>query len=638
MKFYERILRELKHEEHSFKTIYMHTFEFRDHIAFEENKNLIIKRTSYSDMHKEVLRLTAFFRERFAKGSVIALVMPNSPLWVECFWAIFQSGCRALLLSPLMPENILRSCLDHAGCKAVLGDYNMEGFECLSKEFLISVSPKTPLASELDTGWGDEVIIATSSTTGAPKLYAYSGDAICKQILNSEYILTHCKDVTRFYKGHFRHLAFLPFSHVFGLTACYLWFAMFGITFVFIKDLAPETILGACRLHKVTHIFAVPLLWDTMAARIREEVSARGIQTAFDRAVKISLFLQDICPPVGRLFAGIAFKSVRTKTLGDSISYMISGGGMLKSETLPLINAMGYPLENGYGMTEIGIACLTTRKKPSARKGLSVGKPFPGLTFRLDDTGQLTVRGSSCHTASYENGIKTVHNLDEFFETGDIFTVSEEGEYFFKSRKDDLINGANGERLSPDMIEAQLNLSIPNCVFGMPDGSVFLVIYPFGAESPDQALSDALESVKRLPALMRIKSVFVSENPLPLSLSGKIRRRAIREGMIQGTYSADEISVFQKKQSSARTMAASKLTEEIMLLFKKSAHAECDVTPESNFFSDLGGDSLSFIELMSAIESGYNLKITDTSSIALTTPAACAEYVSKHASRHIKSA
>ena len=67
-------------------------------------------------------------------------------------------------------------------------------------------------------------------------------------------------------------LMFLPLFHIFGLVASYFWFAFFGRTFVFLSDYSPNTILSTIRRHKVTHLFAVPLLWDTLAKEIKKEV------------------------------------------------------------------------------------------------------------------------------------------------------------------------------------------------------------------------------------------------------------------------------------------------------------------------------------------------------------------------------
>ena len=632
MKFYERILQELKNEPHSFQTVYRHAFSFGDHVAFEQNRNLVIERVTYSQYRLEVLRLAGYLREHVRPGSTVALVMPNCPLWVECFWAIFQAGCRAALLSWQLPKATLESCLKDVGCTLVLGDVDTDLCPVMRSDELQAAQATSPLDKEPEDGWGDEIILATSSTTGAPKLYVYDGDAICKQILNSEFVLKRCKDVSHFRRGVIRHLAFLPFSHVFGLTACFLWFTMFGISYVFLNDMRPETILRTCRLHKVTHVFAVPLLWDTMATQIMRGIEERGITEKAKKGMALSLKLQDIWPALGRFVAGKIFKDVRKQTLGDNISFCISGGGMLKADTLRIINAMGYPMENGYGMTEIGIACVSMRKKPSERHGISVGEPFPSLTFHLDEDGQLMVRGNSCYIAQFINGERVAKDPQDWFATGYIFETNDKGEYIFRGRVDDLVNGANGERISPDMVESQLNLGVGCCVFGMEDGELALVVeLPPEAEVTRErraeALAEIYDAIARLPMPMQPRRVLVARQPRPLSLSGKIRRRALRAGVIDGSFACENAQTLLAQDAQSAEGEMDGLLTEMAQIFAEASGSSAQVSAQSDFFQDLGGDSLSYLELLSAIETRWNITGTALSPAPLSTPAVAAQFV-----------
>jgi len=632
MKFYEKILQELRNEEHSFRTIYRYAFSFGDHVYFEQSKNLLIEKITYAQARQEVLRLTAVLQEKAAPGQVIALSMPNSPLWVECFWAILQSGCKALLLSPQLPWRVMEKCLQDTGCRLLLGDIEGCTIPAVGAKELSSARPAHPLADDRKEGWGDEVILATSSTTGAPKLYAFDGKAICAQILNSEFVLKNCRDVARFHHGVIRQLAFLPFSHIFGLTACFLWFTMFGITFVFLKDLQPETILRTCRLHQVTHVFAVPLLWDTMNNRIRKAIADKGMTEKAEKMMKLSLKLQDFWPALGRGFAALAFSSVRKQTLGGSISYCISGGGMLSRETLPLINAIGYPLENGYGMTEIGIACVTVRK-PSRRYGVAVGKPLPSLSFNLDEKKQLLVKGKSCYCARYTDGKRIPREEDTWFETGDLFHLEETGDYACISRMDDLVNGANGERISPDAVENEMALPLEHCVFGQGDGTLALMIRlpeqcTVLESAWDKAMAQVQAAIDGLPSYMRPRSIYLSRQALPLSLSGKIRRKAIREGVAAGTYPCDLINGMKRPAAVAEGAGDEALLRQLQEMFARHARCQAPAQPDSHFFTDLGGDSMAFLELITEIETRYTIKITDAISSGMTTPrAACAQVI-----------
>ena len=71
---------------------------------------------------------------------------------------------------------------------------------------------------------------------------------------------------------------------------------------------------------------------------------------------------------------------------------MISGGSTINLKTLEFFNAIGYHLANGYGMTEIGITSVELSDKKKLLNSGSVGLPFKGVEYRIED-GRLLVRG-----------------------------------------------------------------------------------------------------------------------------------------------------------------------------------------------------------------------------------------------------
>ena len=61
--------------------------------------------------------------------------------------------------------------------------------------------------------------------------------------------------------------------------AVYLWFSFFGKTMVYLKDKDPKTILETCRVHHVTHFFAVPLVWNNIAQGINRKMDMADDKT-----------------------------------------------------------------------------------------------------------------------------------------------------------------------------------------------------------------------------------------------------------------------------------------------------------------------------------------------------------------------
>ena len=152
--------------------------------------------------------------------------------------------------------------------------------------------------------------------------------------------------------------------------------------------------------------------------------------------------------------------------------YCISGGGFIRPETLELMNGLGYGLRNGYGMTETGILSVELSRRAKIRNSGTVGKPLSavgGGGYRISPEGLLEVRAPLLYAAQIVNGERIERDRDAWFATGDCFRVDSSGRWFITGRRSDLIIGANGENLSPDLIEQRLDLhaGLASCVLGM---------------------------------------------------------------------------------------------------------------------------------------------------------------------------
>ncbi|MCR5566686.1 MAG: AMP-binding protein [Clostridiales bacterium] len=634
MKFYDRILLELKTQPHTMQTVYRYAYSFTDEVAFEYSRNLVIHKITYGESRRNILRLCGFLAGQIAPGGIAALIMPNSPLWVECFWAVLMAGGKIMPLSADMTDGMIRKCLADSGCTLILGDHAAEGCRTITAAELEKCSPGGAPEKEPEEGWGDEIILSTSATTGEPALYSYTGKEICIQILNSRCVLDNCRDVSRFWKKQFRQLAFLPFSHIFGLTACYLWFAVFGRTFVFLEDYTPTTIMRTCRLHHVTHVFAIPLLWDSLARGIRAEAEKTGRTEKLEKGIRLSLAIQDLCPALGRALVPVIMKSVQEKTLGNSIRFCISGGGKCGRETGRMINGCGYHLENGYGMTEIGIACVTLKKKAGQRTCKTVGKLFPSLTCEIDGQQHLLVKGGSCYAARYAEGRRTERDADAWFDTGDCFSRDEEGELTVLGRSDDTINGANGQRINPESVESEISVEYPCCIVSCAGGQLTLL-----AQVPSEAclssrrrqsiVSAVTSAVDRLPLPIRPRRVLFTYDTIPVSLSHKFRRKQIAELIENGELpvmdSESFLSPGGKQEDNAELLS---VAAEVAAIMQKTLNLSRAVRPEEDFFADLNGDSLSYIEYLNSVENRYQIVINKETTAGCTTPVSTARVLS----------
>jgi long-chain acyl-CoA synthetase len=122
--------------------------------------------------------------------------------------------------------------------------------------------------------------------------------------------------------------------------------------------------------------------------------------------------------------------------------------------------ALGVPLCEGYGMSEI---CLATINPIDRVKIGTVGLPLPGIELRLADDGEVLMRGPA-RMLGYRNlPGKTAETIDAqgWLHTGDVGAFDEEGYLRIIDRKKEMIINVAGHNMSPANVEARLKACSP---------------------------------------------------------------------------------------------------------------------------------------------------------------------------------
>ncbi|MBR4761762.1 MAG: AMP-binding protein, partial [Clostridia bacterium] len=433
----------------TFLSLFELMFSEKDNILFEQSAGYRIVYTTYGEGKQKALDTAARIKARFAdlpQGAVIGLYMDNGLGWIVTFWGIILAGFCPLLMNMRLPAGMLEGALADMKAAAVISDGEKFTLPTVGLEDLESLT-----GAELPAVCGDEVYVMSSGTSQRLKICGYTAREFAAQIIGSYDIIKKCRMVKRHYGGSLKLLTFLPFYHIFGLVAVYIWFAFFSRTFVHLADMNPATIVNTVKRHNVTHIFAVPLFWEKVYERAVKTVKSRGAETEqkFNRGMAISRKIGDV-PLLGSLFTKLAFKSVRDKMFGESIKFMITGGSYIPGDVLEFFNRIGYPLANGYGMTEIGITSVELSSKMKIRAAGFVGSPLKGIEYSVNGEGELLVRGKSCAHSICEGGRRYL--LEGAYPTGDL-AECKGGRYRILGRRDDVIIAANGENVNPELIE-----------------------------------------------------------------------------------------------------------------------------------------------------------------------------------------
>lgn len=607
------------------ETLFSLMFQEKENIMYERSAGYRIESFSYGEVEKRIkaraLSLSKLLSD-VAPGSVIGLSMDNSLSWIECFWAILLCGFRPLLINLRLSQEPVEGAIRDCDVQAVVSDgrtYPVRTILCDEID---------PLEKPFTPGeFGKEIIVMTSGTSRHVKLCAYSAEEIFYQIKGSYGIIRECDTVKRHYQDRLKLLTFLPFYHVFGLVAVYIWFSFFSRTFVELKDMKPDTITGTVRRHHVTHLFAVPLFWETVYTQARKTIRLRGEETErkFEKAMALRDKLGDSA--LGALFTRAAFKEVRENLFGDSIRFMITGGSSISKETMRFFNSIGYHLADGYGMSEIGITSLELSKKPSILNEGYIGKPMDGVEYRINDDGELEVKGKAIACYIIEDGEKKIINTD-FFNTHDL-AVCENGHYKILGRKDDLIVGISGENLNPNLIEPQLKLKDVNevCLIGALDGvnaapTLAVSVNRFISEEKLTALDHSLKKqLEEMRLNSEIKRILYVSDRLIVGDEFKLNRLRLRQQLEENGF--HEVKPLEKDEG-LQDALAKRLREFFAAALDRSAE---DIADGADFFLDLGGTSLDYFGMIAAMETEFSVKILTEQN--LSTVAAFHRYLSE---------
>ena len=618
-------LRAFEEQGLSMETLFSLMFQEKENIMYERSAGYRIESFSYGEVEKRIkaraLSLSKLLSD-VAPGSVIGLSMDNSLSWIECFWAILLCGFRPLLINLRLSQEPVEGAIRDCDVQAVVSDgrtYSVRTILCDEIE---------PVEEPFTPGeFGKEIIVMTSGTSRHVKLCAYSAEEIFYQIKGSYGIIRECDTVKRHYQDRLKLLTFLPFYHVFGLVAVYIWFSFFSRTFVELKDMKPDTITGTVRRHHVTHLFAVPLFWETVYTQARKTIRLRGEETErkFEKAMALRDKLGDSA--LGALFTRAAFKEVRENLFGDSIRFMITGGSSISKETMRFFNNIGYHLADGYGMSEIGITSLELSKKPSILNAGYIGKPMDGVEYRINDDGELEVKGKAIACYIIEDGEKKIINTD-FFNTHDL-AVCENGHYKILGRKDDLIVGISGENLNPNLIEPQLKLKDVNevCLIGADDGAnivptLVVSVNRFISEEKLTALDHSLKKqLEEMRLNSEIKRILYVSDRLIVGDEFKLNRLRLKQQLEENGF--HEVKPLGKDEG-LQDALAKRLREFFAAALDRSAE---DIADGADFFLDLGGTSLDYFGMIAAMETEFSVKVSTEQN--LSTVAAFHRYLSE---------
>ncbi|HZK42939.1 MAG TPA: long-chain fatty acid--CoA ligase [Syntrophomonadaceae bacterium] len=271
------------------------------------------------------------------------------------------------------------------------------------------------------------------------------------------------------------YLSVMPLAHVMERTYGYFCVIANGGTIGFGQS--PSTILPDLQVIKPTLFVWVPRLYERILKGMEisfsgtpegkelwnwaMDVGSRMVDARTSPTGLIDMTIDPVTELTGQLKEDYikARELVYSKVhaaLGGRIVLLACGGASLHPNLHRAFMGMGFAMVNGYGLTET--MCNLTISYSNAIKIGWNAEPGPGFDFKVDDDGELLVKGMGIITEYYNDPESTASDFTEdgYFHTGDIVEFDENGYFHIVDRKKSIVVMDTGKNVAPLRIEAKL--------------------------------------------------------------------------------------------------------------------------------------------------------------------------------------
>lgn len=307
---------------------------------------------------------------------------------------------------------------------------------------------------------GMAFLIYTSGTTGFPK----------GAMISHRNILAQVESVVRVtgIRSSDSVVSYLPLCHVAEQIFSVFLPLSLGMTVNFAESI--RTIQEDLREIGPTVFLGVPRIWEKLQASILVKIQETGRlrRALFERAIaagtetvrkELSGGDPGLLDRMGRLVHHLLMGRALQNYVGlRRARRCFTAAAAISPEVLLFFRAIGVPILEGYGMTECtGFSFL--QREGDVRLG-TVGRPIPGIEYRIAEDGELLKRGDGVFMGYYRDPKATEETVrDGWLHTGDVAEEDPDGHLRIVDRKKAIIVTAGGKNISPSLIENALKVS-----------------------------------------------------------------------------------------------------------------------------------------------------------------------------------
>jgi long-chain acyl-CoA synthetase len=460
-------------------------------------------RLSFSGLEKRVQGIAAALRaDGFNAGDRLALLLPNSPEYIELVYACSWLGVIAVPLNTRLSLAEIDQALADATPRGLVRHSSLptptariSWNRVLDQDPLeIRDDPPPNVVYDLDA---IAALIYTSGTTGRPKGVIVTHSNILTDIHHFNYWMRYAEGAVYLHAAPLFHIA--DFPAMFAAPA-------FGASQVTIPKFSPQTFCEIVERERVSHTVLVPTMINLL--------------TQFADVGKYDL---------------------------SSLAVLAYGGSPMAPELIRRTRELlpQVKLVQVYGLSESGFLAGLQDQEHTHDRLLSCGRPCPGIDLQVTGesgkqvetgkSGELVARGANVMRGYWNNPRETsLAFRDGSFRTGDIGYQDSEGYFYIVDRMKDMIV-TGGENVYSGEVEAVIyahSAILEAAVFGIPDPKWGELVMACVVLRPGITLTvdDLIAHCRRSLAAYKIpRRVEFLDTELPKSGSGKILKRLLRE-------------------------------------------------------------------------------------------------------------
>jgi long-chain acyl-CoA synthetase len=456
-------------------------------------------------------------------GDKVAIMLPNTPHFILCYYAILKTGATVVPLNLLLKHGEVAYHLEDSDAVALIVwegfvDEAAQGFRVINtcRHLLVAQAPGStvrlpdgaiplnmlladnpPVFDTVQTMPDDTaVILYTSGTTGRPKgaelshFNMFFNALVC----GTRLISLEPDDVC---------MAVLPLFHSTGQTCVMNTAIGAGATITLVPRFDPTKVLEVMQRDRVTMFLAVPTMYFYLLQHPQSD--------AYDLS---------------------------------ALRFCLSGGAAMPVEVMYAFNQKyNVTILEGYGLSETSPVVSFNQLDRPPKPG-SIGRPIWGIEMRCVDAegrdvptgelGEIVIRGHNVMKGYYKRPEATAESIKGgWFYSGDIGVKDEDGYFFIRDRvKDMIIRG--GYNVYPREVEEVLYghpAVVEAAVIGVPHPALGEEVKAVVALKPDTTVTEQemIDYCKERLAGQKYPRTVEFRDSLPKTATGKILKRALKE-------------------------------------------------------------------------------------------------------------